>query len=68
MGYKATLRLCQVAGANLSSNGDRRGVATAFQAYHPHTALAYTCVRLTVVSTYMKIDVFFEANLYFSLF
>ena len=28
-GFKATLRLCQVAGADLSSNGYRRGVATA---------------------------------------
>ena len=29
MGFKATLRLCQVAGADLSSSGDRHGVATA---------------------------------------
>ena len=65
MGFKATLRLCQVAGANLSSSGDRRGVATAYQAYDPHTALASTCVRLTVVTTYMKIDAFLQANLYF---
>ena len=30
-GFKATLRLCQVEGANLSSSGDRRGVAMANQ-------------------------------------
>ena len=28
-GFKATLRLCQVAGAGLASIGDRHGVATA---------------------------------------
>ena len=42
MGFKATLHLCQVASADLSSSGDRHGMTTAYQAYHPHTALAST--------------------------
>ena len=66
MGFKATLRLCQVAGADLSSSGDQRGMALAYQAYHPHTTMASTCMRLTVVTMYVKIDVFLQANLYFS--
>ena len=61
-GFKATLRLCQVAGADLSSSGDRLGEATAYQAYHPHTMLASICMRVTVVSTCVKIDVFLQAN------
>ena len=35
-GFKATLRLCQLAGANLASSRDRLGVATANPAQHPH--------------------------------
>ena len=40
--FKAILRLCQVACADLASSRDRCGMATAYQAYHPHTALAST--------------------------
>ena len=65
-GFKATLRLCQVAGADMSNSGDWHGVAMAYQAYHPQTALASTCMKLTVVSMYVKIDAFLQANLYFS--
>ena len=65
-GFKALLSLCQEAGANLSSSGDWHDVATANHAKHPHTTLACTCVRLTVVTIYVKIDTFLQANLYFS--
>ena len=57
---------CRKAGADLASSGEWRGVATASIAQHPHTALASTCVRLTVASTFVQSDVFFQANLYFS--
>ena len=65
-GFEATLRLCQIAGADLSSSGDRHGVATDNHAMHPHATLTSTYVRLTVVTTYVKIDAFLQANLYFS--
>ena len=65
-GFKATLRLCQVAGADLTSSGNRRGVATPEHAYHQHAALLSTCMRLTVATTHVQIDAFLQANLYFS--
>ena len=61
MGFKATLRLCQVAasswraGAGLASSGNRCVMAMANHAQHPHAALESTCVRLTVVTTYVQI-------------
>ena len=57
---------CRRAGADLASSGDRRGIATANHAQHPQAKLPSTCVRLTVATTYMQIDVFLQANLYFS--
>ena len=57
---------CRQAGADLASSGEWRGVLMANDAQHPHTALASTCVRLTVATTYVQIDAFFQANLYFS--
>ena len=57
---------CWQAGADLASSREWRGVATANDAQHPHTALASTCIRLTVATTYVQIDVFLQANLYFS--
>ena len=68
-GFKATLHLCQEAPGErvpTASSGDRRGVATANHAYHPHITLASTRVRLTVVTTYVENDAFLQANLYFS--
>ena len=65
-GCKATLRLCQVVGADLSSSRDRRSMTTVNHAQHLQAVLASTCVRLTVVTTYVQIDVFLQANLYFS--
>ena len=69
-GFKAILRLCQVAagkrGADLASSGEWHGVAMANDAQHPHTVLASICVRLTVATTYVQIDTFLQANLYFS--
>ena len=64
-GFKAILRLCQVA-ADLASSGEWHGTATANDVQHPHTALASTCMRLTVATTYVQINAFFQANLYFS--
>ena len=57
---------CRQAVADLASSGEWRGVATANDAQHPHTALASTCVRLTVATAYLQIDAFLQANLYFS--
>ena len=57
---------CRLAGANLASSGEWRGVAMANDAEHLHTALASTCVRLTVATTYVQINEFLQANLYFS--
>ena len=54
------------ADADLASSREWRGVAMANDAQHPHTALATTCMRLTVATTYMQIDAFLEENLYFS--
>ena len=53
-GFKAILRLCQVA-ADLASSGEWHGTATANDVQHPHTALASTCMRLTVATTYVQI-------------
>ena len=64
-GFKAILRLCQVA-ADLASSGEWRGVATDNDAQHLHTVLASTCMRLTVATMYVQIDAFLQANLYFS--
>ena len=55
---------CWEAGADLASSWEWCGVATANDAQHPHTALASTCVRLTVTTTYVQIDAFLQANLY----
>ena len=55
-GFKAILRLCQVA-AGLASSGEWHSVAMTNDAQHPHTALASTCVRLTV-ATNVQIDAF----------
>ena len=57
---------CQDAGADLASSGEWHGVATANEAQHLHTALASTRVRLTVATTYVQIEAFLQANLYFS--
>ena len=57
---------CQQAGADLASSGEWRGVATANDAQYPHIALASACVRLTVATTYVQIDAFLQASLYFS--
>ena len=70
-GFKAILRLCQVAAgkqvtADLASSREWRGVAMANDAQHPHTVLASTCVRLTAATTFVQIDAFFQVNLYFS--
>ena len=51
---------CRQAGANLDSSGEWRSVATANDAQHPHTALASTCVRLTVATTYVQMTRFFK--------
>ena len=67
-GYAITWTICQEATGErvlMASSGDRHGVATANHAWHPHAVLASTYMRLTVVTTYMQIDVFLEANLYF---
>ena len=65
--YTASLSSsCRQAGADLASSGEWHGVATASDAQHPHTALASTCVRVTVATTYVQIDKFLQANLYFS--
>ena len=65
-GFKAILHLCQVAaGKRLSTwlvSGN--GAATANDAQHPHTALASTCMRLTVATTYVQIEAFLQENLY----
>ena len=39
-------------------------MATANDAQHPHTALATTCMSLTVATTYVQIGAFLQANLY----
>ena len=57
---------CRQAGADLASSREWRSMATANDAQHPHTALASTCVRLTVATMYVQIDTFLQANLYFS--
>ena len=44
-------------GHRLSGSGEWHGVATASDAQYPHTALASTCVRLTV-ATCVQIDAF----------
>ena len=59
---------CRQAGADLASSREWHDVATANDAQHPHTALASTCMRLTVTTMYVQIDVFFQANLYFDYF
>ena len=68
-GFKGTLHLCQEAPGKrvpTASSGYQRGVATVNHAQHPQIALASTCVRLTVVTMYVEIDAFLQANLYFS--
>ena len=57
---------CRQAGADLASSVEWRSMATANDAQHPHTALASTCMRLTVATTYVQTDVFLHTNLYFS--
>ena len=57
---------CRQAGADLSSSGEWCSVAAANDAQHPHTALVSTCMRLTVATTYVQIEAFLQANLYFS--
>ena len=57
---------CRQAVVDLASSGEWRGMAMASDAQYPHTALASTCVRLTVATMYVQIDAFLEANLYFS--
>ena len=57
---------CRLAGADLASSGEWSGVTMANDAQHQHTAMASTCVRLTVATTYVQIEVFLQANLYFS--
>ena len=59
---------CRQVGADLASSGEWHGVATANDAQHLHTVLASTCMRLTVATTYVQIDTFLQANLYFSKF
>ena len=57
MGFEAILRLsssCRQLDADLASSGEWCGMATAYDAQHPHTALASTCVRLTVATTYVR--------------
>ena len=56
---------CWQAGADLASSGEGRGTAKGNDAQHPHTALASTCMSLTVATTYVQTDVFLQANLYF---
>ena len=56
---------CWRAGTDLASSREWHGVAMANNAQHPHTVLASTCVRLTVATTYVQIDAFLQANLYF---
>ena len=51
---------CWQAGADLASSGEWRGVAMANDAQHPHTALASTCVRLTVATTLVQMTRFFK--------
>ena len=63
-GFKATQRVRQVAGADLSTSVDQHGVVTANHAMHP--TLASTYMRLAVVTMYVKINLFLQANLYFS--
>ena len=55
---------CRQAGADLASSGEWHGVETANGAQHPLTALASTCVRLTVATTYVQIGAFFK-QIYF---
>ena len=67
-GFKAILHLYQVAAGKrvqtwLVAGND---AATATDAQYPHTTLPSTCVRLTVATTYVQIDAFLQANLYFS--
>ena len=56
---------CRQAGADLTSSGEWHGMAMANDAEPPHTALASTCMRLTVATTYVQVDAFLQANLYF---
>ena len=68
-GFTATLHIFQEAPGErvpMASCGDRHGVAMANDAQHPHTALASTCVRFTVATAYERINMFLQANLYFS--
>ena len=64
MGFKAILHLCssscRQAGADLASSGEWHGMATANDAQHPQTALASTCVRLTVATMYVQMTRFFK--------
>ena len=48
---------CWQAVVDLASSGEWHGMAT---------ALASTCVRLTVATTCVQIDAFLQANLYFN--
>ena len=56
---------CQQAGADLASSVEWRGMATANYAQYMHTALASTCLRLTVVTTYVQIDAFLTSKFIF---
>ena len=51
---------CRQAGADLASSGEWHIMVTASDAQHPHTALAFTCVRLTVATTYVQMTRFFK--------
>ena len=70
-GFKAILHLCQVAAGKrvptwlVAGNGAVWQWPTMQQ--HLHTALASTCMRLTVATMYVQMDVFLQAKLYFHL-
>ena len=66
MGFKAILRLCQVAAGKRVPTWLVAGNGAAWQRPTMHTTLASTCMRLTVATTYVQIDAFLQANLYFS--
>ena len=55
---------CRQAGADSASSREWCGLATANDAQHPHTALASTCVTLTIATTYVQRDAFLQANLF----
>ena len=63
-GFKATLCLCQVAASKrvptwlVAGNGGARQRPTMYS--HLHTALASTCVRLIVATTYVQMTRLFK--------